>query len=669
MRTTQRLLGGGCDGADVTAATAYTVAAYAYVAMRWRAARLAETPYTVVRENQDDGADEWLPQHALAPLLDAPSPDYAMSELMFRTSLAIDADGAALWVVTPDGRGRPGRLDLITQESFAVEPTADRRRGMFVVQAGGRRERIPAERAVYWHEPHPTDWTRGTSRVDVFLGWLNLAHSARTTIRDLLANSLHASLIVQPDAEWNPSPEEFARFRDQLDDYARPGHRGRALTLLGGGTATPILASAMQSVVPAELLNRVESIAAAVFGVPAIVLQYEVGLQNSPWSQMAQARRMAYEDTAEPMWKSAGDVLTRQLLRTMDADTTLYVRADTSRVRALQRDQISLAPVATQWAPIATLNERRALVGLEPMDDALADEAPWVRDERRMTATRDAALAAAVAATQRSTEPRAASDADAPGDVKAAPHAIRIKAGTPRDALAALAEEATIAYEAAATIQLHRDLTAITRIVGEAPPRKAAGPDRRRLQRTITTYLDTASTPAWEAAASSLAARYATRSLVAVLGGMGVAFDVVPPGVTSFIASSATLLARSVTDTTLDAVMSAIDAGLAAGTSTREIAASLSDLAAFGADRSMLIARTETTRVLNGAPFEALGDAQAAGRRFTKTWSTALDDRVRPEHMELEGVTIPRDAEFANGLAYPSEPNCRCTLLYTEIDA
>jgi len=47
---------------------------------------------------------------------------------------------------------------------------------------------------------------------------------------------------------------------------------------------------------------------------------------------------------------------------------------------------------------------------------------------------------------------------------------------------------------------------------------------------------------------------------------------------------------------------------------------------------------------------------------LTKTWVTVHDDRVRPEHVAMDGQTVPFDAPYSNGQMVPGETdyNCRC---------
>ena len=51
------------------------------------------------------------------------------------------------------------------------------------------------------------------------------------------------------------------------------------------------------------------------------------------------------------------------------------------------------------------------------------------------------------------------------------------------------------------------------------------------------------------------------------------------------------------------------------------------------------------------------------GDRYLLQYRTAHDDRVRPEHAELEGVTLPIDDSFWASYYPPNGWNCRCTVV------
>lgn len=54
--------------------------------------------------------------------------------------------------------------------------------------------------------------------------------------------------------------------------------------------------------------------------------------------------------------------------------------------------------------------------------------------------------------------------------------------------------------------------------------------------------------------------------------------------------------------------------------------------------------------------------------KLTKTWRGVLDNRERPEHLAMEGQTVPYNATFSNGEFLPGDStfNCRCTPHYTQ---
>lgn len=89
-------------------------------------------------------------------------------------------------------------------------------------------------------------------------------------------------------------------------------------------------------------------------------------------------------------------------------------------------------------------------------------------------------------------------------------------------------------------------------------------------------------------------------------------------------------------------------------------------------ERANVIALNEANWIFNNKEF-----FEARDNKKTKTWHTALDEKVRITHIALEGVTIPMDEPFHVGsylMMYPLDSslgagaeeivNCRCTVSY-----
>ncbi len=90
------------------------------------------------------------------------------------------------------------------------------------------------------------------------------------------------------------------------------------------------------------------------------------------------------------------------------------------------------------------------------------------------------------------------------------------------------------------------------------------------------------------------------------------------------------------------------------------------------ADEIVRVAETEAHRISNTAALKAA----TIGGATEKTWMTMLDDKVRDQHILLEGQTVPIDALFytwdgdsapAPGLFDNPENNvnCRCELMFS----
>jgi SPP1 gp7 family putative phage head morphogenesis protein len=149
---------------------------------------------------------------------------------------------------------------------------------------------------------------------------------------------------------------------------------------------------------------------------------------------------------------------------------------------------------------------------------------------------------------------------------------------------------------------------------------------------------------------------------------VGVTFAHLEPGLATYAKEEAEFLASVMGESTGRKVAALVQRNLNGGAALRELIADLRSSYAFSSQRAKLVARTETTRAWNGAQRRTLAEYEQASDetvRIYKEWLTAADDRVRDEHAAIHGEKARIDEAFSNGLQEPSEPNCRCTLVYS----
>lgn len=122
----------------------------------------------------------------------------------------------------------------------------------------------------------------------------------------------------------------------------------------------------------------------------------------------------------------------------------------------------------------------------------------------------------------------------------------------------------------------------------------------------------------------------------------------------------AKFFSKEVNNTTFKKLKNTLSEGLEAGEGYIDLSDRVrgvyKDIGTYRAD---LIARTESTNANNEGALAGYNQSKIVSH---KEWIAIMDDRTRPEHRALNGEIVSADKEFSNGLMYPQEPNCRCTI-------
>ena len=137
-------------------------------------------------------------------------------------------------------------------------------------------------------------------------------------------------------------------------------------------------------------------------------------------------------------------------------------------------------------------------------------------------------------------------------------------------------------------------------------------------------------------------------------------------------------VAREVAHTTKKVIRKLVNRGREEGKTKSDIIKEIMKAPVWNEGRLKLIARTETTRTINGAIDSAYVQAEELGVKIKKVWITENDDRVRKSHEYLDGqmVAVRGEFETADGSTTlrPGEfgidaedCNCRCVIGYVEI--
>lgn len=120
-------------------------------------------------------------------------------------------------------------------------------------------------------------------------------------------------------------------------------------------------------------------------------------------------------------------------------------------------------------------------------------------------------------------------------------------------------------------------------------------------------------------------------------------------------------------------ITSVITQAILSGESIPKIAKHLRSVADMDERAAIRNARTWMTAAQNAGRLDSFKYAEELGIDLEKTWMATLDSRTRDSHRLLDGLTVPLDEEFMDGLMYPGDPdgpdeeimNCRCTMVST----
>lgn len=141
-------------------------------------------------------------------------------------------------------------------------------------------------------------------------------------------------------------------------------------------------------------------------------------------------------------------------------------------------------------------------------------------------------------------------------------------------------------------------------------------------------------------------------------------FDPMSAAARAWIVKHGAKSIKTILATNLDDVKRVILAGLDENLTTPQIGRNLRQ---FYTDRSpfkaMRVARTETSHAAGFGQREA---ARQSGVVKTKTWISSRDDRVRDEHVVMDGETVDFNEPYSDGSTYPGEQDimCRCVEAY-----
>lgn len=662
---------------DVLRDQGYNQSATVYACVQARAKAVSAATLRVYRD-EGGGQRSEVDNHPLRELLLRPNPFVSEAEFLLLTSTFMDVAGFALIEKVRSSSGRVVELWHLRPD-WAKPILRDQAAPDWEYRIPGRGAvTIPADDVlVITGAPSATLSPTGMSPISVALREVGIENSATDFLKLFLDNggapryALVSPTAITDQAKADAIREKWAQTYGGFSNWVN-------VALLHGGLDLKQVGFDLNEMAYPELRRLTEARICTAFGVPAILIGAQVGLDASTYSNFEEARRTFYEDTVTPLWARIDGAVTRDLLPEFGIERGVSVEFDTSNIPAL-RDDVNPAwarATAALLAGAITINQAQLEMGLSgfgPGGDVLLMPGSVIP-----VPVAEIGMIGELAAAAR---PQAAPTVMLAGigpTVTAERVPAALASGSPTENRAW--EYGGPEHVAAWDEQIRRT-TPGEELIGSTT--RGLMRDQRDAvlaklnQRAAGDVLDdpfdlgdwvevfrVALRPAFSRITNA-AGRAAASDLK-----VGYSFDLEAPAVQRAIDRQAQTFARRVNETTWDALKRSLAEGYRQGEGADVLAGRVEQVMGTRIESdSVTIARTETTKAYNEGTRESW---KQSGVVAGKRWLAALDDRTRETHIEAHGQVVGIDEWFLVGGEFGSAPgdfasaenvvNCRCSM-------
>ena len=661
-----------------------------YACVRLRSIALSALPLKLYRK-LPDGTREQVNEHPLLDLLARPNPWLSNQQLKFGTESALCLWGESFWVAERGRSGleQPYELQLVPPEYMSAQFSQERGVKYFEYTQvsndtprpqAGTGQRFDPREVVWLRYPHPENPYIPLSPLAAARRSLILEEMARASNTQFFEQGMMPGGIISPLDERQPplTDSQAAQIQSSLDSSAKGLKNAHRWTILRTRVGVQELSSSPKDADFLGLLQQCMEDICRVLGVPALLVgDLEHG---DTYRNKEHAERAFWANTMRSEAHLIAEQLNLQLVPMFD-EPDLLLAFDLDGVSALREDENAIVERMRKLGSLGEpLNAMLAkwFPDLLPADGTgwpWGDE-PWLPGTLVQPSAKDMADDGpaddepdgdtdddpeADADDMPDDEPDELDDEDGPLPFGSPRHQEIIDAFHNRAARGVQqwraplreyfdAQEQQVLAALRASRMMHR------RGVDDNPFDRQEAALALRLvgQPLITESFQ-------EAGLDALAA----------IGGE-LDFDLNDPAASAWLRQRSQRFARRVTDTTWNRLRDTLGAGMDGGESIDELSERVTTIYSDARGRrARMIARTEVVAASNAG---ALEGASQSGVMDTKTWVSALDERVRPSHARAHGQTVGLKKYFRVGGARGPAPGqmgsgrediqCRCTITF-----
>jgi HK97 family phage portal protein len=340
-------------------------------ALFWIARTFPEARFQVKRV-LEDGQTETVLRHPMTMLLKRPNKYFSGVVMWMATIIDYYVSGNAYWIKVRDRQGRV--VELWWVPSWMMRPKGAEDGSVFITHYEYRPpgsigpHDLPVADVVHLRFGlDPKDMRLGLSPLASVIREIFTDEEAANFTASILRNMGVPGLIVSPENDEDEVGDtEADEIKQRIKAMTTGDARGEPLVMT---TATKVqqFGFSPQQMNVRDLRRIPEERVSAVLGVPAVVAGLGAGLDRSTFTNMGEAREMAYESNIIPAQRVIAEELEHQLLAEFESDPEGFECCfDLTDVRVLQEDRMKQTQrvVATVNGGVAMLSEGRRALGL-----------------------------------------------------------------------------------------------------------------------------------------------------------------------------------------------------------------------------------------------------------------------------------------------------------------
>ena len=281
----------------------------------------------------------------LAQLVEQPATDFTQYDFLESLITHLQIAGNAYVLKERAGVGvvslmllRPDRVQVVPRKGYSYD-------------VSGARYFIPAEDVGHLKFPNPNNDFYGLSPLQVLLKQISLDTDATNFTRAFFNNAGVPSGILKLKRKIG-SQDEADRLRTQWRSQFRGNKNWHRIAILDEDASYETMGSPIGQMERPELRALSETRICSAFGVPAILVGANTGLQRSTYSNYREARESFWEETLLPLYRRIEQFMAG-LLQSEFPSERGYLSFDFSQVKALQEDETALVQRQLTRAQIA----------------------------------------------------------------------------------------------------------------------------------------------------------------------------------------------------------------------------------------------------------------------------------------------------------------------------